>query len=171
MTVRATPCGLKVAVTDRDAFMVTVQVVLATVSQPLQPAKVEPAAACAVRVTTVPVEYDAEHVAPQLIRGGVSEEVTVPWPVPARTTERVARVPGWKVPSPLPNSTVTVPELRLATARSRMPSPSKSPTTTDSGSVPPAGNATACTNPPPPPTSTTPAAAPPLATATRRRMP
>src|SRR5207244_12772617 len=91
MTVRATPCGLKVAVTDRDAFMVTVQVVLETVSQLLHPAKVEPAAACAVRVTTVPVEYDAEHVVPQLIWGGVSEEVTVPWPVPARTTERVVR--------------------------------------------------------------------------------
>jgi len=30
---------------------------------------------------------------------------------------------GWKVPSPLPNSTLTVPEYRLATATSRWPSP------------------------------------------------
>src|SRR5207253_8263682 len=112
------------------------QVVLATVSQPLQPVKVEPAAACAVRVTTVPVEYDAEHVVPQLIWGGVSEEVTVPWPVPPKVTERVVRDPGPKVPLPLPSSTVTVPELRLATARSRMPSPLTSPAPTQSGFVP-----------------------------------
>src|SRR5207245_6720236 len=136
MTVRATLCGLKVAVTDRAALMVTVQVVLATGSQPLQPLTVEPAAACAVRVTVVPVGYDAEHVAPQLIWGGVSAEVTVPWPVPASTTERVVRDPGPKVPSPLPSNTVTVPELRLATARSRMPSPLTSPATTNSGFVP-----------------------------------
>src|SRR5207245_10984056 len=101
-----------------------------------RPGKVGPAAACGVRVTSVPVEYDVEDVVPQLIWGGVSEEVTVPWPVPARTTERVVRDPGPKVPLPLPSSTVTVPELRLATARSRMPSPLTSPATTNSGFVP-----------------------------------
>jgi hypothetical protein len=45
----------KLAVTDRAALMATVQVVPETASQPLQPAKVEPKAGVAVRVTTVPL--------------------------------------------------------------------------------------------------------------------
>ena len=55
LTVRVTPCVLKVAVTDRDAFMVTVQVEPETVSQPLQLPKVDPVAGAAVRVTVVPL--------------------------------------------------------------------------------------------------------------------
>ena len=46
--------ALKVAVTDRDAFMVTVQVSPETPSQPLQPPKVDPPLALAVSVTSVP---------------------------------------------------------------------------------------------------------------------
>ena len=41
--------------TDRAAFMVTVQVVPEAVSQPLQPVKREPKAGVAVRVTIVPL--------------------------------------------------------------------------------------------------------------------
>ena len=55
LTVRVTPCVLKVAVTERDAFMVTVQLEPETVSHPLQLPKVEPLAGAAVRVTTVPL--------------------------------------------------------------------------------------------------------------------
>ena len=45
----------KLAVTDRAALMVTVQVVPEAVSQPLQPVKVDPPAVVAVRVTVVPL--------------------------------------------------------------------------------------------------------------------
>ena len=41
--------------TDLPPFMVTLQVVPETASQPLQPAKVEPETGVAVRVTTVPL--------------------------------------------------------------------------------------------------------------------
>ncbi len=54
VTVSAKRSRLKVAVTDLAAFMVTVQVVPEAVSHPLQPAKAEPTAGAAVRVTTVP---------------------------------------------------------------------------------------------------------------------
>jgi len=47
--------GRKLAVTDRAALMVTVQVVPETVSQPLQPLKTERKPGVAVRVTTVPL--------------------------------------------------------------------------------------------------------------------
>src|SRR5262249_5073104 len=44
---------------------------------------------------------------------------------------------SWKVPSPLPSSTVTVPgKAELATARSGTPSPLKSPTATELGLTP-----------------------------------
>src|SRR5438445_731439 len=55
LTVRVNRCTLKVAVTDLDAFMVTVQVMPETVSQPLQPPKVDPPLALAVSVTIVPL--------------------------------------------------------------------------------------------------------------------
>ena len=68
---------------DVAVFMVTEPVVQPV---PLQPAKVEPDAGVAVRVTTVPLLKFAEQVLPQLMPAG--ELVTVPLPVPALTTER-----------------------------------------------------------------------------------
>jgi hypothetical protein len=47
---------------------------------PLQPANVEPLAGVAVKVTIVPLLYDAEHALPQFIPEGLL--VTVPLPVP-----------------------------------------------------------------------------------------
>ena len=54
-TERVNVCRVKVAVTDRAALMVTLQVVPETVSQPLQLVNVDPPAALAVRVTVVPL--------------------------------------------------------------------------------------------------------------------
>jgi hypothetical protein len=71
---------LKVAVTVVLAVRVKVQVVVALVHPPLNPAETEPGAAVAVRVTDVPEAKEPEQVAPQLIPAG--EEVTVPVPVP-----------------------------------------------------------------------------------------
>ena len=78
---------VKVAVTLRVAFIVTLQVFPETESQPLQLEKFEFTSAVAVKVTMVPLEYVAEHVAPQLMPAG--ELVTVPVPVPLRFTFRV----------------------------------------------------------------------------------
>jgi hypothetical protein len=47
---------------------------------PLQPAKVDPAAVLAIRVTTAPLSYVREQVLPQLMPPSVL--VTVPLPVP-----------------------------------------------------------------------------------------
>jgi len=55
LTERVKVFRLKLAVTARAVLMVTLQVVPKTVSHPLQPAKVEPAAGVAVRVTVVPL--------------------------------------------------------------------------------------------------------------------
>ena len=49
-----------------------------------QPAKLEPAAAAALSVTTVPAVYDCEQSPPQLMPAGLL--VTVPVPVPDRVT-------------------------------------------------------------------------------------
>lgn len=54
---------------------------------PLQPENVEPLAATAAIVTTVPVEKLAVHVAPQFIP--VGEVVTVPVPLPAVAIDRL----------------------------------------------------------------------------------
>jgi len=86
-TVRARDVCTKVAVTVVAAFIVTVQVPVPEQPPPLQPLKVEPVAAAAVRVTIVPVAYDAEHVVPQVMP--VGELVTVPLPAPAFETVRV----------------------------------------------------------------------------------
>ena len=59
------------------AFIVTAPVVQPV---PLQPAKVEPAAGVAVKLTIVPLLYDAEQLLPQLMPVGLL--VTVPLPVP-----------------------------------------------------------------------------------------
>ena len=78
---------VKVAVTLRVAFIVTLQVFPETESQPLQLEKFEFTSAVVVKVTMVPLEYVAEHVAPQLMPAG--ELVTVPVPVPLRITVSV----------------------------------------------------------------------------------
>ena len=54
-TARLKRCRAKLAVTDRAALIVTVQDVPETVSQPLQPPKLEPEAGLAVRVVRVPL--------------------------------------------------------------------------------------------------------------------
>jgi len=66
------------------AFIVSVPLVQL---DPLHPAKVEPAAGVAVKVTDVPLLYVPEQVLPQLIPPGLL--VTVPLPVPDFATERV----------------------------------------------------------------------------------
>ena len=55
LTVRVRGCRSKVAVTVVAALRVTVQAPVPAQPPPLQPAKVEPAAGVAVRVTTVPL--------------------------------------------------------------------------------------------------------------------
>jgi hypothetical protein len=76
---------LNVAVTDCAAFMVTLQAP-APVQAPLQPAKVEPAAAVAVNVTTVPLVKFALQAPGQLMPAGLL--LTVPLGVPVRVTVR-----------------------------------------------------------------------------------
>jgi len=62
----------------RSTSIVTLQVPPVVLSQPLQPANVEPASAEAVSVTAVPEASEALQVAPQLI----APPVTVPDPLP-----------------------------------------------------------------------------------------
>jgi hypothetical protein len=78
---------VNVAVTVFAAFIVTEQVAPETLSHPLQPPNVEFVLACAVSVTTVPLLYEAEQIAPQLIPDGL--DVTVPPPVPVLLTASV----------------------------------------------------------------------------------
>jgi hypothetical protein len=75
---------LNVAVTAVFAFNVTSQVPVPEQPPPLQPAKVDPNAAEAVNVTTVPPGKFAMHVALQSMPAGF--EVTVPVPVPSFVT-------------------------------------------------------------------------------------
>src|SRR5512138_3837143 len=79
------PPPVNVAVTDRAAVMVTMQLPV-PVHASLQPANVEPDAAAAVRVTVVPLVMFAEQVDPQLMPPAL--EVTVPLPVPLLVTVR-----------------------------------------------------------------------------------
>jgi len=74
---------LNVAVTEVFAVSVNVQAAI-PVHAPDHPAKVEPAAGAAVKVTAEPLANDAEQVPPQLIPAGLL--VTVPEPVPANVT-------------------------------------------------------------------------------------
>jgi len=69
------------------AVITTVQVFPDVESQPLQLVKVEPLAAVAVKVTDVPLVYEAEHVLGQVMPAG--ELVTVPAPLPAGVTVSV----------------------------------------------------------------------------------
>ena len=73
--------------TDLAPLMLTIQVEPETASQPLQSVKMERKAGVALRVTTVPLVYEAEQVAPQLIPPSL--EVTVPPRMPLLVTERV----------------------------------------------------------------------------------
>ncbi len=86
---------LKVAVTVVAAVNVTTHVPVPVQPPPLHPAKVEPSAGLAVRVTCAPLAKLAEHVDPQLIPAGVL--ATVPEPVPAFVTVRVKPLPKLKV--------------------------------------------------------------------------
>ncbi len=78
---------MNVAVTVVAAESVTLQGPVPVHPPPLQPVKVEPAAALAVSVTAVPLVKLAAQVAPQSMPAG--ELVTVPLPVPAGVTVRV----------------------------------------------------------------------------------
>jgi hypothetical protein len=73
--------ALKTAPTLAAAFIVTLQEPV-PLHAPLQPAKVEPVAGVAARVTTLPCAKLALQVAPQLKPAGAL--VTVPLPVPPR---------------------------------------------------------------------------------------
>lgn len=74
----------KVAVTCLLALSVTVQATSVPLHPPAHPTNDEPAAAVAVRVTTVPGSKLALHVCPQLIPDGLL--LTLPVPVPVRVT-------------------------------------------------------------------------------------
>jgi hypothetical protein len=78
---------LKLAVTVTFVAKFTVQVPVPEQPPPLQPVKVEPAAAVAVNVTTVFAGKEYEQVEPQLIPDGLL--VTVPFPLPVLPTPNV----------------------------------------------------------------------------------
>jgi hypothetical protein len=82
---------LNVAVTVVFAVIVTEQAAV-PVQAPDHPAKVDPAAGVAVRLTVAPLSKFAEQLVPQLIPEGVL--VTVPAPVPAGVTVRVNEAPA-----------------------------------------------------------------------------
>jgi hypothetical protein len=95
--------GLKnPAVIDLAPFMVTVQVVPETASHPLHPVNVDPSRGVAVRVTTVPGAYVAEHVYPQLMPAGLDDTRPLPFPLAVRVTVRVGL-------PPLPTVSVVLP--------------------------------------------------------------
>ena len=86
LTVSVNVCA-KLAVMVVAALSVMVQVPVPEQPPPLQPVKMEPEAAVAVKVTAVPLENVAEHFLPQEIPLG--ELVTVPVPVPVLLTVSV----------------------------------------------------------------------------------
>jgi hypothetical protein len=84
--------GAKFAVTMVSAVTDRVQVATPVQPPPDQPVKAEPVAGVAVRVTLAVGANAAEQVGPQLmfvVAAGVDVDVTVPFPVPARTMVRV----------------------------------------------------------------------------------
>lgn len=89
-----------------DALMVTVQVLPETVSQPLQPRKIERNAGVAVRVTTAPLLKSAEQVPPQLIPAGL--EVTVPRRRPVFVTLRFSLTVNEPALVAVPSGVVTL---------------------------------------------------------------
>jgi hypothetical protein len=68
------------------AVIDTRQVSVVPVHPPDHPVKVESVAGVAIRVTLVPESKEAEHLGPQSMEAGVSDDVTVPSPVPAVCT-------------------------------------------------------------------------------------
>src|SRR5262245_61975003 len=78
---------VKAAVTFSLPLTVTVQVRPELESQPVQPAKVDPVVALAVRVTVVPKVNEPLQSVPHEMPAGL--EVTVPAPVPVRLTPTV----------------------------------------------------------------------------------
>src|SRR5438876_9016233 len=123
MTVRVKVCALKVAVTSVAAVSVTVQGPVPVQPPPLQPVKVEPAAGAAVSTTGVPLAKVDEQFVPQVIPAGTL--VTVPEPVPARTTasetpEVIVKVGAFEVPPPgagVTTVTCAVPTVATSVAR------------------------------------------------------
>src|SRR5215467_12578572 len=87
VTVRVEGTALKVAVTDLFALITTTHVPVPLHPLPLQPPKVDPVAAVAVKVTVVPDTKAKLQVAPHPIPAGLL--VTVPIPAPAGVTVRV----------------------------------------------------------------------------------
>ena len=77
---------LNVAVTFRDADMVTTHGPVPLHPSPLHPAKAEPASGVAASVTFDPAAKLALQIAPQSIPGGAL--ATVPVPVPTLATKR-----------------------------------------------------------------------------------
>src|ERR1043166_9557908 len=75
------------AVTPRASVTVVVHGSVPLQPPPDQPAKVEPVAGVAVRVTVVPDGNMPAHVVPQSMTGG--SEVTVPLPLPERVMTTV----------------------------------------------------------------------------------
>src|SRR5512138_14037 len=86
VTVRAKDGTTKPAVTVVLSFIVTVQVPVPEQPPPVQPVKAELVPGVAVRMTWVPLLYDAEQLAPQDTPAGVL--VTVPVPEPDLFTVR-----------------------------------------------------------------------------------
>jgi len=86
LTINVYPSPSNVAVIVVVAVSVTVHVPAPLHPPPLQPVNVDPTADAAVRVTTVPLPYVAEQLAPQLIPVGAL--VTVPLPAPIFSTAR-----------------------------------------------------------------------------------
>ena len=88
VTERVKVCGLKVAVTDWAAVIVTVHVPV-PLHAPLQPVKVEPVVGAAVSVTEAPLVKEAEQVLPQLMPDGLLLTVPLLAPVLNLLTDRV----------------------------------------------------------------------------------
>jgi hypothetical protein len=135
-SVNVWTCALKLAVTVVAVFIVTVQVPVPE-PPPLQPANVDPPAAAAVSVTTVPLVYDSEQSAPQLIPAG--EDVTVPLPVPDLVTFSVN---VWTV-----KLAVTVVAAFIVTVQ--VPVPEQPPPLQPLNVDPPAADAVSVTTVPP----------------------
>ena len=105
---------MNLAVTVLPSRIVTVQVIPDTVSQPVQPEKIDRKAGLAVRVTTAPLLKVAEQVAPQLIPAGL--EVTVPPRMPVFVTVNVTLTVNTAALVAVPAGVVTVSDPLVAPA-------------------------------------------------------